>query len=236
MISSRDTEPCDVAAQILIIDSDTELVQWLSEYLGRAGFFIRHFVSIEAVFMQEHKPQPVLILLDEDARSLQGQLAFKQLQQNMHAPIVFVSSLSSTAVQIQALELGAIDYITKPFDPYWVTAKVNTLLRWTSNAESQPSSTVELTLNAQRLQLSYRNKKTDLTEVEFAILTQLMSAPETIFSRHQIMQQAYDDHRQVDPRTIDSHIKKLRLKLRLICEDNTPIQTVYGRGYRYSCC
>jgi two-component system, OmpR family, response regulator BaeR len=130
------------------------------------------------------------------------------------------------------LELGADDYVCKPYSPRELVARVKAVLRRTTRAQ-QPRSSGVLTLEPERLQVSHEGAVITLTAVEFALLAALHQAAGRILSRNSLMDRIYPDHRVVSDRTIDSHIKKLRRRLGELMPDVELIHSVYGVGYRY---
>jgi len=131
--------------------------------------------------------------------------------------------------RLLGLELGADDYICKPFSPREVVARVKSVLRRSQSTTTSPNT---LHLDEHRFTVVFNQHEVTLTSVEFQLLKPLAEKPERIFTREQLMQNMYSDHRIVNHRTIDSHIKKLRKKLADISEGQDWIQSVYGTGYR----
>jgi len=129
------------------------------------------------------------------------------------------------------LELGADDYICKPYSPREVVARVKAVLRRANNKILETSS--DITLNGNKLEISYKTSRQELTKVEFNLFKRLYDRPGIIFSRDQLMDSIYDNQHIVNDRTIDSHIKKLRRKLEQIGIKGESIHSVYGAGYRY---
>ncbi|MDG1751536.1 MAG: winged helix-turn-helix domain-containing protein, partial [Thalassotalea sp.] len=130
------------------------------------------------------------------------------------------------------LELGADDYICKPFSPREVVARVKAVLRRTQFNQQNPIANSSFELDESRYQVNYQGKSLDLTAVEFQLLKPLCGEPGRVFTREQLMQNMYEDNRIVSDRTIDSHIKKLRKKIHQLSPDEELIHSVYGVGYR----
>jgi len=153
-------------------------------------------------------------------------------------PIILITARIEEIDRILGLELGADDYICKPFSPREVVARVKALLRRSqlqaNTADKQESNTQKKWyLDEGRYQLKYQQQTITLTAVEFEIMRTLSHSPGNIFSRSQLIERIYHDHRIVSDRTVDSHIKKLRQKLNVAFGDMEWIQSVYGVGYKF---
>jgi two-component system response regulator BaeR len=133
--------------------------------------------------------------------------------------------------RLLGLELGADDYICKPFSPREVVARIKAVLRRTEGAPADQGNLI--TIDNEGYRISIQNQDLKLTKVEFRLFKILYSQPNRIFSRDQLIQRIYDDHRMVSDRTIDSHIKKLRLKISRAQPNLDLIRSVYGIGYSY---
>ena len=155
----------------------------------------------------------------------------KEVRAFSAVPIVMVTSCAEEIDRLLGLELGADDYICKPFSPREMAARVKAILRRTTGQLSP--STQDLTLNVSSYRAEIRGKVLDLTALEFQLLNALASSPGRIYSRDQLMDKIYPDHRIVDDRTIDTHVKKLRQKIAAVAPDRELILSVYGVGYKF---
>ena len=153
----------------------------------------------------------------------------KEIRQFSNVPILMITAKVDEIDRVLGLELGADDYICKPFSAREVVARVSAVLRRTQTVTNISHA---LTLDEHRIMVSFQQQNTVLTSVEFQLLKMLADKPDRIFSRDQLMQNMYSDSRIVNHRTIDSHIKKLRKKLAEISEGKDWIESVYGVGYR----
>ena len=142
--------------------------------------------------------------------------------------------------RLLGLEIGADDYICKPFSPREVVARVRTVLRRSQPAAAAPAAAIPadsqatpFMLDPDTLTASYHGHELELTRVEFRLLEVLVDSPRRVFSRDQLLGHVYDDHRVVSDRTVDSHIKNLRKKLAQVQPDADPIRSVYGVGYKF---
>ena len=153
----------------------------------------------------------------------------KEIRQFSNVPILMVTAKVDEIDRLLGLELGADDYICKPFSPREVVARVKAVLRRTQTIDNSMDT---LQLDEHRFVAKFYHQEVILTSVEFQLLKPLADKPERIFTREQLMNNMYSDHRIVNNRTIDSHIKKLRKKLADISDGKDWIQSVYGTGYR----
>ncbi len=171
-----------------------------------------------------------LVLLDLMLPGLDGLSICRELRQFSNLPVIMITARVEEIDRLLGLELGADDYICKPFSPREVVARIKSILRRSEN--TYDVHTV-LHLDESSLRISYQQSIVELTSVEFKLLKTLTSQPGRIFSRDSLMSQIYDDNRIVSDRTVDSHIKKLRKKLVEIGLEETAIYSVYGAGYKY---
>ena len=215
---------------ILIVEDEVKLASLLSDYFLQAEFstYLIHEGNGVVDWVKEN--QPAAILLDLMLPGKSGIDICKEIRQFSNVPILMVTAKVDEIDRLLGLELGADDYICKPFSPREVVARVKAVLRRTSAVIEQNIETLEL--DEHRFIVGFNNKEVSLTSVEFQLLKPLADKPERIFTREQLMQNMYSDHRIVNNRTIDSHIKKLRKKLADISDGKDWIQSVYGTGYR----
>ncbi|MGB5445373.1 MAG: response regulator [Psychromonas sp.] len=214
---------------ILIVEDEIKLANLLADYFKLTEYQphqIHHGDEVIA-WVKEH--QPKAILLDIMLPGKDGITLCREIRQFSNIPILMVTARVDEIDRLLGLELGADDYICKPFSPREVVARVKAVLRRTQTQESCDSG---LLLDEHRFMVSYQGQEISLTSVEFQLLKPLVDKPGRIFSRTQLMDNMYSDQRIVNNRTIDSHIKKLRKKLASISQGIDFIQSVYGAGYR----
>lgn len=217
--------------KILIVEDEPRLARLLADYLRQAGFLphmIEDGLQVVPWFRAE---EPALILLDLMLPGRDGMEICKEIRAFSQVPIIMVTAKVEEIDRLLGLELGADDYICKPFSPREVVARVKAVLR--RNVPPAPSKPKELELEESRYLATFKGKKLDLTAVEFQLLNILVSTPGRIYSRNQLMDRIYADQRIVCDRTIDSHIKKLRKKIATADPDADMIQSVYGVGYKF---
>lgn len=218
--------------QILIVEDEKKLAELLADYLRQSGFEPRIVSDGARVMEVFHAAQPAAILLDLMLPGKDGMTLCKELRAISSVPILMTTARVEEIDRLLGLELGADDYICKPYSPREVVARVKAVLRRANPVEAELPDH-GLVLDEAQLKAWYQGKLIDLTAVEFNLLHALAAEPGRIFSRSQLMDCMYADHRVVSDRTIDSHIKKLRKKLADVVADDNCIQSVYGVGYRF---
>ncbi len=216
---------------ILIVEDEPKLARLLADYLTQAAFATQIVADGNQVIDAVKLLNPAAVLLDVMLPGRDGIDLCRAIRTFSRVPILMVTARVEEVDRLLGLELGADDYICKPFSPREVVARVKAVLR-RATSSADPSA-IAVTLDEHRLEVRYAEKLCALTTVEFQLLKQLVGEPGRIFSREQLMSCMYNDHRIVSDRTIDSHIKKLRKKL----ADEWPtvefIHSVYGAGYRF---
>jgi two-component system response regulator BaeR len=233
---------------ILIVEDEPKLAKLLEDYLKQSGFNT-HIIDdgLEALnWITQNKNQniPDLIILDLMLPNLDGTEICKAVRQFSNVPILMATAKVEEIDRLLGLEFGADDYVCKPYSPREVVARVKAILKrcniqaeqgkLASNQESVSliESLMGLKLNEDKYTVLIDEINIDLTAVEFQLLSTLSKEPGRIFSRQQLMDSSYQDHRVVSDRTIDSHIKKIRKRIKEKCPHKDIIQSVYGVGYK----
>lgn len=214
---------------ILIVEDEVKLANLLHDYFKSSDFIphlIHHGDEVIA-WVKEHNPN--VILLDVMLPGKNGIDLCKEIRQFSNIPILMVTAKTDEIDRLLGLELGADDYICKPFSFREVVARVKAVLRRIHHVDNNLNT---LQLDEHRFTVTLNQQEVTLTSVEFQLLKPLVNKPERIFTRTQLMENMYSDHRIVNNRTIDSHIKKLRKKLLSISDGKDWIESVYGTGYR----
>ena len=222
-------------SKVFIVEDEDKLASVLEKYISAEGFetmvYNRGDVVVEAV----HEYHPDLILLDIMLPEKSGIEVCKELRQFSDVPIVMVTAKVEEIDRLLGLELGADDYICKPFSPREVVARVKAILkRANQGAVGVASQTTGLVLDSDNFQASLNGVELELTPIEFKILAALYGPPNRVLRRDALMNFMYDDYREVSDRTVDSHVANLRKKLKVVQPNIEYIQPVYGIGYRYS--
>lgn len=219
-----------MTTKILIVEDEPKLSDLMRDYLLQAGFAVDQREHGLDVIPAVRTNTPDLIILDLMLPGKDGLDICKEIRTFSGVPIIMVTARIEEIDRLLGLELGADDYICKPFSPREVVARVKTVLRRATNVALSKSA---LTLDDARYKAILHGQDLDLTAVEFNLLHYLCAHPGYIYTRSQLMEQIYADQRTVDDRTIDSHIKKLRKKIALVAPDQELIHSVYGVGYKY---
>jgi len=224
--------------KVLVVEDEPKLAKLLSDYLLQAGYDATIIGNGLEVLPWVKSNDPDLILLDLMLPGKDGMEICKELRQFSQVPIIMVTARVEEIDKLLGLELGADDYVCKPYSPREVLARVKAILRRVQ-AFSGSSSTVHTApshgfeLDESRYKASINGNVLALTSVEFQLLKILLSDPGRIYSRDQLMDHIYDDNRVVSDRTIDSHIKKLRKRIAEMLPDKEVIHSVYGVGYKF---
>jgi two-component system response regulator BaeR len=216
---------------VLVVEDEPQLSRLLADYLQQAGY-LTHCVADGVAAVEEVRARhPALVLLDLMLPGKDGMAVCREVRAFSKVPVIMVTARVEEIDRLLGLELGADDYICKPFSPREVMARVKAVLR---RVEGGPEiSRRDLELDAERFRAAFRGRVLDLTAVEFQLLRLLASEPGRIFTRSQIMSAIYTDHRIVSDRTIDSHVKKLRRKIAAAGPDEELVHSVYGVGYKF---
>lgn len=220
----------DMDNTILIVEDEQRLADLHRDYLHQSGYATECISDGREAIPWVKKNNPVLILLDLMLPGKDGLEICKELRSFSSVPIIMVTARIEEIDRLLGLELGADDYICKPFSPREVTARAKAVLRRSTGAVEQA---LLLELDTERYNASLQGKRQDLTAVEFQLLRILFEKPGRIFTRDQLMERIYTDRRIICDRTIDSHIKKLRKKIAAVAPELVIIRSVYGVGYKY---
>jgi two-component system, OmpR family, response regulator BaeR len=238
-MSTQPTEP----PSILIVEDEERLAALVADYLRAAGYRVGHLASGTEVLDWVRANRPDLILLDLMLPGKDGLTLCRELRAEGQVPIIMTTARVEEIDRLLGLELGADDYLCKPYSPRELVARVKAVLRRTLGGPPEAGSRAEggrdaagagtLALHPEALRVSAEGREIELTAVEFALLQTLHEAPGRIFSRDRLMDRIYSDHRVVSDRTIDSHVKKLRRRLAELVPERELIHSVYGVVYRY---
>ncbi len=216
---------------VLVVEDEPKLASLLADYLRASGFESVCLDNGSEVvpYVREHKPD--LILLDLMLPGRDGMEVCKDIRTFSRVPIIMVTARIEEIDRLLGLELGADDYICKPFSPREVVARVKAVLRRTHDGQTIQSR--DLILDEYGYKAILNGRDLELTAVEFKLFQFLVENPGRIYGRQQLMDRIYPDERNVSDRTIDSHIKKLRRKIESVDPEAKFIQSVYSVGYKF---
>jgi two-component system, OmpR family, response regulator len=226
---------------ILVVDDDPHIREVLRFSLEKAGFRIHEAANGAEGLKRFDEVRPSLVVLDILMPEMDGTDVCRQLRSRSQVPIVFLSSKDDEVDRIVGLELGGDDYVTKPFSPRELVARVKAVLRRSSPAEAKgpdkPRGRLacgKLALDLDRFEAHWDGKLVVLTVTEFGILKTLMGHPGRVYTRSELMEGAYEEDNIVSDRTMDSHVRRVRRKFADLGAD--PIETVHGFGYKLGPC
>ena len=229
--------------RIVLVDDDRSHTMSLSMMLQAEGFEVECHLDGLAAWKALSKSLPDILVLDVKLPGLDGMDVLQRLRYVSNIPVMFCTSKEDEIDEVLGLRMGADDYVKKPSSPRVLLERIRALLRrWEvlggDKALEADDTTImargPLSMDPMRHGVTWRGMAVSLTLTEFALLKALAVRPGFVKSRDQLMNVAYDDQVYVDDRTIDSHIKRLRKKMRLVDGDFDAIETLYGIGYRYN--
>jgi len=217
---------------ILIVEDEEKLARLLEEYLQQSGFQTHHLARGDEVIPWLRENTADLMLLDLMLPGRDGMDVCRDLRRFSKLPVIMTTARVEEIDRLLGLELGADDYVCKPYSPREVVARVKAVLRRLDprldGGEAQPDIQVDM----ERFEARVGERVLDLTPVELRLLHTFLQHPGRVFSRGQLMDRLYPDNRVVTDRTVDSHVKNLRHKLADALPERELIRSVYGVGYR----
>ena len=218
---------------VLIVEDEKKLADVLIAYLNKNQFRVTHFESGGGVVDWVKTNQPNIILLDLMLPDVNGKDLCKQIRQFSTVPIIMVTAMIDEIDRLIGLELGADDYVCKPFSPKEVVARVKAVLRRSEGDLNLGEIYDAFEVNDQTYSIKLHQDRLDLTPVEFRLLKMFLQSPGRVFNRDQILDNIFEDGRIVLDRTVDTHVKNLRHKLKTASPKHDYIRSVYGIGYSF---
>ena len=218
---------------VLIVEDEKKLANILIEYLQKDGFQTKHIAIGSEVIPWVKGHNPDLILLDLMLPEMNGKQICQEIRTFSSLPIIMVTAMVEEIDRLIGLELGADDYICKPFSPKEVTARVKAVLRRSDPDYIKNSQSRGFEVNQDQYSITLAGQKLDLTPVEFRLLSMFIEYPNRVYNRDQILNKVFDDGRIVLDRTVDTHIKNLRQKLQAVNAKSDYIRSIYGIGYSF---
>jgi two-component system alkaline phosphatase synthesis response regulator PhoP len=220
---------------ILIIEDEPELVRGIRSYLEQAGFKVLAEYRGDSGYKTWENTRPDLVILDLNLPGMDGLDIARAIRRQADTPIIMVTARVEETDRLIGLELGADDYISKPFSVREVVARVRAVLRRTSTPTSnvQMIHVLDLIVDLDEMRVERAGQQLELTLTEFKLLSVLAGKPGRVFTRLQLLEETQGEAYEGYERTIDAHIKNLRAKLQKQKGDAPYIETVFGVGYRF---
>ena len=226
---------------VALVDDDRNILTSLRIVLETEGYLVRTYNDGASGLEGLTNEPPDLAILDIKMPRMDGMELLRRLRQESELPVIFLTSKDEEIDELFGLKMGADDYIKKPFSQRLLLERVKAIMRRSAARAIEPvqkdaSNILErglLVMDEERHTCTWDNKPVTLTVTEFLILQSLAQRPGVVKSRDALMDAAYDDQVYVDDRTIDSHIKRLRKKFKVVDDNFDVIETLYGVGYRF---
>jgi DNA-binding response OmpR family regulator len=221
---------------ILVVDDEAKITRLVQDYLEHAGFRVLTAADGAAALATFRSQRPDLVVLDLGLPHIDGLDVTRALRKESDTPIIMLTARSDESDTLVGLELGADDYITKPFSPKELVARVRTVLRRAekSAAPAEVIRTAGLTLDLARMQLTIDEREVGLTPTEFQLLATLAGQPGRVFTRAQLLEAVQGVAIESYERAIDAHIKNIRRKIEPNPREPRYILMVYGVGYKFA--
>jgi DNA-binding response OmpR family regulator len=219
---------------VLVVDDEPKIVELARDYLERAGYRVLSAFDGRAALATARSQRPDLLVLDLGLPELDGLDVARALRAESAIPIVMLTGRSDESDKLVGLAIGADDYVTKPFSPKELVARVRAVLR---RSERPPTAADviregDLTLDVPRMRVTVADREVDLTPTEFQLLATLAREPGRVFTRGQLLDAVHGDSFESYERAIDAHVKNIRRKLEPDAATPRYLLTVYGVGYR----
>lgn len=223
------------APLVLVVEDDPDIAAMQQERLQAAGMRVIHLARGDTAEAAVREQAPDLVILDVVLPGLDGTEVSRALRRFSEVPIIMVTARADEGDRLLGFDVGADDYLCKPFSPRELVARVQALLRRRGIATARATAPADalVVVDIERQRVSCLGRPLELTPQEFRLLGALIAQPGRVFSRAQLLELAYDDPSEVFDRAIDSHIKNLRKKFAAIAPERAFIHSVYGLGYRY---
>ena len=222
--------------RILVVEDEPAIADTIVYALTTDGFDPHWCATAGAALDAARGGEAALAILDVGLPDLNGFELFKQLQRlRPQLPAIFLTARAAEIDRVVGLELGADDYVAKPFSPRELVARVRTILRRVAKGAAAPAPAAPsqhgFSVDDERKQIRFRGQALELARIEYRLLKTLIERPGRVFTRDELMNHAWDDPAASFDRTVDAHVKSLRAKLRAVAPDDDPIQTHRGIGY-----
>ena len=216
---------------VLIVEDEPGIADTL-QYALRTDGFEPHWVATgEAALQRQREAPAALVILDVGLPDLNGFEVFKRLRAFSEVPVVFLTARTDEIDRVVGLELGADDYVAKPFSPRELVARVRTILRRAAKAGSTPPTVLPFLVDEGKRQIRFYGQPLELSRYEYGLLKTLVERPGHVYSRDVLLDKVWDTSSESLDRTVDAHVKTLRAKLKAVAPGLEPIRTHRGSGY-----
>jgi DNA-binding response OmpR family regulator len=223
---------------ILVVDDEPKITQLVRDYLERAGFAVRVAHDGKSALSFARTEKPNLIILDLGLPHMDGLDVTREVRKTSNAPIIMLTARSEESDKLVGLELGADDYVTKPFSPKELVARVRVVLRRMESSGDLAAEVIrasDLTLDVPRLRVTAAGRELEeLTPTEFDLLAALARQPGRVFTRAQLLDAIHGVAFESYERAIDAHVKNIRRKIEIKAGEPKYVLTVYGVGYKFA--
>jgi DNA-binding response OmpR family regulator len=232
--------PAEVESDILVVDDEASVVEVITLYLQREGFHVRSARNGTEALLALQTARPALVILDIMLPQIDGIALIRRMRENpaLDVPVILLTARGREADRIHGLDMGADDYVTKPFSPAELVSRVKAVLRRTAakgrDVENQtPIDYGDLRLDPNTREVTVRGALVELTATEFNLLWFMASHPRQVFKRNQLLENVWGYSDYLDPSTVTVHIRRLREKIELDPANPLWLQTVWGVGYKF---
>jgi two-component system alkaline phosphatase synthesis response regulator PhoP len=220
---------------VLVVDDEPEIVRLVRDYLERAGFAVTVASDGDGALRAARQRRPDIVILDLGLPGLDGLDVARTLRRDAEVPIIMLTARTEEVDRVAGLELGADDYVTKPFSPRELVARVRAVLRRTESARTQGDVVRvgdAIVLDVPRMETTIDGREIDLTATEFALVVHMARQPGRVFTRAQLLDAVHGVAVESYERAIDAHVKNIRRKIEPDPRAPRHLQTVFGVGYR----
>ncbi|HZQ48811.1 MAG TPA: response regulator transcription factor [Candidatus Dormibacteraeota bacterium] len=222
---------------ILVVDDEPNIVAIVRDYLQHGGFAVLVASDGPTALRTARTGRPDLVVLDLGLPGLNGLDVARSLRKDGDVPIIMLTARSEESDKLVGLELGADDYMTKPFSPKELVARIRTVLRRAQGVREAPEVIrvgPDVELDVPRMEARIAGRRVDLTKTEFELLATMARQPGRVFTRAQLLEAVRGEAVESYERAIDAHIKNIRRKIERVAGEHRYIQTVFGAGYRFA--
>jgi DNA-binding response OmpR family regulator len=223
---------------ILVVDDEPKIVQIARDYLERAGFSVSTAGDGKTALVRARESKPDLVILDLGLPEMDGLDVTRALRKDSNVPIIMLTARGEETDKLVGLELGADDYITKPFSPKELVARVRVVLRRIDVSRESAGAEVirveDLTLDVPRMRVTLGKREVDVTPTEFQLLVTLAGQPGRVFTRAQLLDAIHGIAFESYERAIDAHVKNIRRKIEPNPREPRYVLSVYGVGYKFA--